>query len=68
MVHENMKKHNEDDVDYSLMCRLRLYLGKLENYVMKSSSIVLTASAKRHLLSMKSIKMSGQSKEQATIS
>ena len=41
MVDENMKKYNEDDVNYSTICRLRQYLVKLGNYVMRLTSVVL---------------------------
>ena len=30
VVDENMKKYNEDDISYSIMCKLRQYLVKLE--------------------------------------
>ena len=41
MVDENMKKYNEDDVNYYIMCRLRQYLVKLGNYIMRLTSVVL---------------------------
>ena len=38
---ENMKKYNEDNVNYCAMFRLRQYLVKLGNYAMRPTSVVL---------------------------
>ena len=38
---KNMKKYNEDDMNYRVMCRLRQYLVKLGNYAMRLTSVVL---------------------------
>ena len=35
MIDENMKKYDEDDVNHSIMCRLRQYLVELGNYAMR---------------------------------
>ena len=39
MVEQNMKKYNEDEVNYSTMCKLRQYLVELGNYEIDVGSI-----------------------------
>ena len=41
VVDENMKKYDEDDVNYCIMSKLRQHFVKLGNYVMRLTSVVL---------------------------
>ena len=38
---ENMKKYNEDNVNYCIMSKLRQHFVKLGNYVMRLMSVAL---------------------------